>query len=124
MYSGSEEFLLQSLASGGAGSISATANADVSLAATLVDAFSNGQSCDSLQLFLTKLRNVFTGLPLVGALKGFLAVQTGNQEWRHLRPPNTQPEEAVIRLLVDLHGKILAEARSGMTFSRTGEGKS
>jgi len=109
VYAGSEEFLLPTLQAGGAGGISATTNADVTIAAALVSAFDNDLPCARIQQELTSLRKVFTGLSLVGAIKGFLAVQSTFEQWRFLRPPNTLPEDAVLQVLVKRHAQILEQ---------------
>jgi 4-hydroxy-tetrahydrodipicolinate synthase len=100
LYSGTEEYLLDTLTAGGAGCISATANVTVSAAAELIRTFRNGTHAIAQQQQLTTLRNIFSGYPFVGAIKGFLASDSGDPSWNYMRPPNQMLENGVIALLI------------------------
>lgn len=110
VYSGSEEFLLDTLQAGGVGCISATANLTVSLAAEVVHMFQSGENASEVQAKLSALRNVFKGYPFVGALKGFIASLSGNPTWNYLRPPNTNLDQNSIQSLIEKYKQVSSAA--------------
>ncbi len=90
VYSGTERYLLPILQAGGPGCISASANVTSAMAQEVYQAFRTGTSnAEELQERLTAVRQVFDGLPLIGALKEAVANVTGRNGWRALRPPLT-----------------------------------
>lgn len=86
VFAGSEMFLLDYLRAGGAGCISATTNLTAGLAARVRD---HAQTPDAElhQQQLSAVRAVFERYPMIGALKGLLAMQTGDATWDNLRLP-------------------------------------
>ncbi|HLF62882.1 MAG TPA: dihydrodipicolinate synthase family protein [Saprospiraceae bacterium] len=110
LYSGTEEYLLETLKAGGAGCISATANITVSVASSVTRAYRNGEYADDQQKLLIALRNVFSGFPFVGALKGFLAVESSNPSWNYLRPPNASLDAEVVSTLKEKFNQLLSPA--------------
>ena len=108
VYAGTEKLLLRTLRKGGAGCISATANATISMAAQL---FQNWHSdrADTLQDRLTKVRTAFDGYPFTSALKQMFFKCSNNPIWLNVRPPNS---------LVDAEGiEILADKLKALDFS-------
>jgi 4-hydroxy-tetrahydrodipicolinate synthase len=83
---GSEEFLLAGLRKGGVGCISATVNITAPNAQA-VHAGWQGPDANALQAHLTRLRKAFDGTPAIAAMKAYLAHQTGDAGWAHVRPP-------------------------------------
>lgn len=86
VYAGSEMFLLDYLRSGGVGCISATANVTAELAAQVRDAIDSADA-DSLQMRLSAVRSAFEQFPLTGALKGYLALESLDDDWTNVREP-------------------------------------
>lgn len=90
VYAGTERYLLPILQAGGPGCISASANVTSAMAQDVYQAFRTEKSnAKALQEQLTAVRQVFDGLPLIGALKEAMANLTGRTGWRALRPPLT-----------------------------------
>jgi 4-hydroxy-tetrahydrodipicolinate synthase len=88
IFPGSEEFLLDALASGAAGCISATANVTCTYAAALYQA-RNEPDAAARQKHLTALRRAITRYPPIPALKALLRRRTGHPDWGSPRPPLT-----------------------------------
>lgn len=86
IFSGTERFLLETLRSGGQGSISATLNLTAPLAGALYEGRQTDEA-DALQEALTTLRQVFDEFPTPMAQKEMLASLTGLPSWRHVLPP-------------------------------------
>ena len=87
LYVGSERHLLPTLAAGGRGCISATANVN---AAAIVDLAEQPQSpdADTKQRRLTEMRSAFEESgPLIPVVKAHLAARYGHAGWRRVRPP-------------------------------------
>lgn len=87
VYVGSERYLLRTLAAGGRGCISATANVN---AAAIVDLADNpeGPDSDAEQRRLTASRSAMEESgPLIPAVKAQLAIRYGHDGWRRVRPP-------------------------------------
>ena len=102
VYAGTERFLLPVLRAGGPGCISASANVTSAMAQEVFQAFeTESANADELQEQLTAVRQVFDGLPLIGALKEAMANLTGRNGWRALRPPLTPLEAAQSEQLRD-----------------------
>lgn len=97
---GSEEFLLAGLRKGGVGCISATVNISAPNAQA-VYANWQGPDADGLQTHLTRLRKAFEGTPAIAAMKAYLAHQTGDAAWAHVRPPFLELSSAAIAGVID-----------------------
>ncbi len=98
IFPSSERFLLQGLAAGGAGCISATANFQVRNLRRLIDA-SEGEARRDLNEAVTRVRSVFEKLPLVPALKAAMAIRFKREAWRIVRPPLVELSEGQRREL-------------------------
>lgn len=86
VYAGSETFLLPTLAAGGAGCISATANVNPAPMLRLARDW-RAEDARAQQAALDVVRQAFQKFPLVPALKAALAAGTGDDGWRRTRPP-------------------------------------
>jgi 4-hydroxy-tetrahydrodipicolinate synthase len=88
LFAGTEKYLLDVLRLGGAGCISATANVTI---AKCMEVFNHWQDpqANTLQTELTDERNIFEGLPFIGILKQCMAYISDNDQWLHVRPPNS-----------------------------------
>ena len=87
VYVGSERFLLQALAAGGRGCISATANVN---ARAIVDLANNPESADAddKQRGLAAMRAAFENSgSLIPVVKANLALRYAHDGWRRVRPP-------------------------------------
>ena len=93
IFPSSERFLLQGLAAGGAGCISATANFQVRNIRRLIDA-PEGEARRELNSAVARVRGVFEKLPLVPALKAAMAIQFKKEAWRVVRPPLVELSES------------------------------
>ena len=98
IFPSSERFLLQGLAAGGAGCISATANFQVRNIRRLIDA-SEGEARRELNQAVARVRSVFEKLPLVPALKAAMAIHFKKEAWRVVRPPLVELSEVQRREL-------------------------
>lgn len=87
VYSGSDEFLQQILAEGGAGCITAASNAN-SHWGGIVYAKRAGAEADAAQATLTATRRAATSVPLISGLREIIARSTGDAGWRVIRPPH------------------------------------
>jgi 4-hydroxy-tetrahydrodipicolinate synthase len=82
VFVGSEKFLLSNLREGGAGCITATANVN---APAIARAFR--ERTEERQREIDRVRERYDKLPLVAALKETMALRTGDDSWRAVRPP-------------------------------------
>jgi 4-hydroxy-tetrahydrodipicolinate synthase len=82
VFVGSEKFLLANLREGGAGCITATANVN---APAIARAFR--ERTEERQREIDRVRERYDKLPLVAALKETMALRTGDDSWRAVRPP-------------------------------------
>ncbi len=87
VFSGSEEFLLANLRSGGVGCISASTNVTAALARPVYLAWRD-KGADDLQKALTDVRLILQSYPMQAALKQVVAAISGNKAWINLLPPN------------------------------------
>jgi 4-hydroxy-tetrahydrodipicolinate synthase len=85
-FAGTEKFLLQTLRSGGAGTITAMANIIPAEIAYLYDNWESPEA-DAIQADLNALREATVGLQPICALKEIVAAWRGDSEWRRVRPP-------------------------------------
>jgi 4-hydroxy-tetrahydrodipicolinate synthase len=97
---GSEEFLLAGLRKGAIGCISATTNVTAPDAQAVFANWQGGDA-DRLQTHLTRLRKAFEGTPAIAAMKAYLARQTGDAAWAHIRPPFLQLSAADIAGVIE-----------------------
>ena len=86
IFPGSERFLLQGLAAGGAGCITATANYDAALIRRVIDCRDSSER-EKLNRRMVAIRTAFEQHPTILALKHALARRTGNAAWKVVRPP-------------------------------------
>lgn len=86
VFCGSEIFLLDTLRSGGAGSITATANINAGAIRRLYDHWQDSNA-DDLQAGITAFRKVLQKKPAIPAMKALLADAEGQESWRAVRPP-------------------------------------
>ncbi|MCO6419932.1 dihydrodipicolinate synthase family protein [Siccirubricoccus sp. KC 17139] len=93
VYSGSDEFLQQMLADGGAGCITAASNAN-SHWGGIVYAQRTGAEADKAQAMLTATRRAATSVPLIPGLREIIARSTGDDGWRTIRPPHLKLDPA------------------------------
>lgn len=102
VFSGSDEFLLPLLREGGAGCITAVCNVAAALAAEVVSAWRGGEvaAAERAQEDLTRVRRAIAAYPLTAALKEIMARHSGNETWRHIRPPLMPLEPAEIAQLL------------------------
>lgn len=88
VFPGSEAVLIEGLAKGCVGSISATSNASASLTAATYAA--NGKdTATALQQTLSAVRLAIADYPLSAALKQIEAWRRDDDSWRAILPPNT-----------------------------------
>jgi 4-hydroxy-tetrahydrodipicolinate synthase len=87
VFAGTEKLLLDTLRWGGVGTISATVNLTAALARQVHDTWAAGADATELQAELTRRREFLDGFPAVAAVKAVLRARTGEDAWRHLRPP-------------------------------------
>ena len=87
VYVGSERYLLRTLAAGGRGCISATANVNAAAIVDLAD-HPEGHDSDAEQRRLTAARSAMEESgPLIPVVKARLAIRYGHDGWRRVRPP-------------------------------------
>jgi len=98
VFPGSESVLLEGLAKGCAGSISATSNASATLTATTLAANGEERAAD-LQKTLAAVRLAISDYPLSAALKQIEAWRRGDDSWRAVLPPNTVLSSTQAKLL-------------------------
>jgi 4-hydroxy-tetrahydrodipicolinate synthase len=87
VYSGSDAFLQRLLLDGGAGCITAAANANC-LWGGIVYAHRTGSRADRAQAILNATRAAASSVPLIAGLREVMARSTGDAAWRNIRPPN------------------------------------
>lgn len=105
VFSGSDEFLLALLREGGAGCITAVCNVAAFLAAKVLAAHRAGDAAaaERSQEALTRVRKTIAAHPLTAALKEIMARHSGDETWRHIRPPLTPlPPAQIATLLTEL----------------------
>lgn len=85
---GTEHLLLWGLNQGTTGVITSGANVNAVGIRAVWDAFkANDAAAVHLQGQASGLRNAFQGLPMIAALKYYLASRTGQEAWLRMRPP-------------------------------------
>jgi len=102
IFSGSENFLLQTLQKGGAGCISATANINPAAIHYLYLHW-QGPDAEALQQRLVAIRNCVQHFPVIPALKSIVAHYSADSSWDRVRPPLVElTEEQRNNLLSEL----------------------
>ena len=86
LFPGSEEFLVPALRLGGVGCISATVNVNASYAGETYKHWQDADA-DDRQAHLTLLRQAFSGMPPIPAMKAYFGHVSGDAGWAHVRPP-------------------------------------
>ena len=114
-YAGTEQYLLDDLKAGGAGCISATANATSQYCGRVYAAFTSGDmaAAEQAQAEATEVRLMLQGYPAVPSLKAIMAEHAGRSGWRNLRPPMLPLSETQARTLaadMERLGMTLAQA--------------
>jgi 4-hydroxy-tetrahydrodipicolinate synthase len=110
VFAGTEQYLLATLRKGGPGCISAVANVTIGDLRVLMQAWNalkndpknakenepESGRADALQEQATKKRLALQAFPTIPALKEIMALRTGNEGWRRVRPPlvGLGPEQA------------------------------
>jgi 4-hydroxy-tetrahydrodipicolinate synthase len=87
VYAGADNLLQKVLADGAAGCITAAANANARFGA-IVYAKRTGPEADAAQAVLDATRKAATSVPLIPGLREIIARSTGDDGYRHIRPPN------------------------------------
>jgi 4-hydroxy-tetrahydrodipicolinate synthase len=109
IFAGTERYLSNILAEGGAGCISATVNVTAPLARRVYDAATGDTdraTVAELQDRLTGFRTDIVLHPAITALKTLLAMQTGDETWANTRLPVLPPDETLRSNLRDLHQRL------------------
>lgn len=113
VYPGSELPLLDALALGAAGCITATANVNARAIASIVDLYDQGDLAGARALHETvkRCRLLVQEYAPIPAQKRLLAIATGDSRWANVRPPLTAMSDAAGRELAerldDINGDIL-----------------
>ena len=97
VYPGSELPLLDAMALGAPGCISATANLNAKMISTVIDRYQQGDigSAEALHEEVKRFRMIVQDRGPIPAQKRLLAIATGDARWGNVRPPLTaMPEEA------------------------------
>ena len=93
LFPGSEEFLVPALRLGGVGCISATVNISAPYAGRVYKNWKESDA-DKEQIHVTRLRNAFSGMATIPAMKAYLEKTFGDTGWRTARPPFLQTTSA------------------------------
>jgi len=102
VFVGSETFLLANLRHGGKGCISATANVNPRAIAGLAGRWRD-EDADARQRALDAVRAAFQSRPMIAAMKHAIAHWRLDPEWRTVRPPLVELDEAQSKgLIADL----------------------
>ena len=108
IFPGTESLLLEGLRNGGAGCITATANANPKVIRRVFEAWlADDPASDSYHEDMHATRGIFNDYAAVPALKAVLAHQLDEPTWRHVRPPMVEMKQAdfqALRLRLDEQG--------------------
>jgi 4-hydroxy-tetrahydrodipicolinate synthase len=88
MFAGAETFLLQGLRAGGPGCISAVANINSWRLGKMLETRGAAEA-EALQSAASRDRAALQGFPTIAALKEIMAILSGREDWRRVRPPLT-----------------------------------
>jgi 4-hydroxy-tetrahydrodipicolinate synthase len=123
VFAGSEEFLLRTLRSGGAGCITATGNVNPGPIDALYREWQT-EVADRRQADVTGVRAVFRRFPMIAALKAVIAAFGRDPAWATVRPPLVElaPSQSTLLLkeLAD-RGFAMPELPQGPALSRAVE---
>ncbi len=98
VFAGTERYLTDILAVGGAGCISATANLTSPKIRAIYD--SPAENRPVLQEKLNKLRDVFEQYPMIPALKQVMYDRGGDKTWLNMVPPHVPLQSEVVKQLL------------------------
>lgn len=87
VFPGSETFLVQGMANGGAGCISATVNLNATAIRNVYERALSGRDTAQSDCEIRQFRAVVQDAGLIGAQKSVLALRSGDARWLNLRPP-------------------------------------
>lgn len=99
VFAGTETILLDTLRGGGAGCISATANVNAPAIHALCQTWQQ-EGAEEKQADLNALRAIFQAYPMIPALKAAVAHWSGQESWRHVRPPLVSLDKAQADALI------------------------
>jgi len=105
VFAGSEVFLLQTMRSGGAGCISATANINPAAIHALYRNWRSPEA-DSMHRQLVTLRETVQAFPMIPALKCIVAHFSHDPGWLRVRPPLIQLSDEQHKSLIDKLGAL------------------
>lgn len=88
VFPGSESFLTQGLAAGGAGCISATVNLNAAAIRHVFDGMQAGRDMSAEDSAIKDFRDRVQTAGLIGAMKALLAVTSGDGRWLNLAAPH------------------------------------
>lgn len=88
VFPGSESFLVQGLAQGGAGCISATVNLNAAAIRAAYDGAVQGRDVTAADAAMKAFRKAVQDAGLIPAMKAVLAVRSGDARWLNLRAPH------------------------------------
>lgn len=94
VFPGSESFLTQGLAAGGAGCISATVNLNAAAIRAVFDGVTAGRDMGAQDAAIKDFRTKVQTAGLIGAMKALLAVTSGDDRWLNLAPPHLNATRA------------------------------
>lgn len=113
-----ESRLLEGMALGAAGCISASANMNIAMIRDLIDALlAKDKSAAEKQQTVSAVRQVMEKVPVIAAMKALYAKATGAADWAIVRPPLSGLDEASLaKLQADLAaaGFVAATALQGL----------
>lgn len=100
VFPGSESFLTQGLAQGGAGCISATVNLNAAAIRAVYDGVTQKRDVTAADAAMKTFRKAVQEAGLIPAMKAVLAVRSGDNRWLNLRAPhiNTTAEKGTALL--------------------------
>lgn len=111
VFPGSESFLVQGLASGCAGCISATVNLNAARIRAVHDAVIEGRDAAAEDLAMKVFRKIVQDAGLIGGMKALLAAATGERRWLNLRAPHLNATLAAGQALLTALGDTAAHLR-------------
>lgn len=88
VFPGSESFLTTGLAAGGAGCISATVNLNAAAIRAVFDGATAGRDVTAADAAMKAFRKTVQDAGLIGAMKAYLAVTSGDRRWLNMRAPH------------------------------------
>ncbi len=88
VFPGSESFLTQGLAAGGAGCISATVNLNAAAIRAVFDGATGGRDVSAADAAIKGFRARVQRAGLIAGMKAALAVTSGDDRWLNLAPPH------------------------------------